>query len=152
MAIVQRFQNINPDSDGAYIKGPRDLKNEIQIITLPTELWTSWKTFLNKHIEGELIDLDTDKMFKEDRKFKLKQQTLKQRRYRTSGSKEHVSMEHGACGRRAPKQIKIRNPYSQICFPDFVEEEEEKCLNRTYYRVPYNRGLYGYFFLLGMQK
>ena len=40
-AIVQRFQNINPDSDGAHIKGPRDLKNKIQIITLPTELWTS---------------------------------------------------------------------------------------------------------------
>ena len=71
-AVVQRFQNINPDSDGAHIKGPRDLKNEIQIITLPTELWTSWKTFLNKHTEGELIDPDTDKMFKEDRKFKLK--------------------------------------------------------------------------------
>ena len=68
-AVVQRFQNINPDSDGAHIKGPRDLKNEIQIITLPTELWTSWKTFLNKHTKGELIDPDTDKMFKEDREF-----------------------------------------------------------------------------------
>ena len=72
-AVVQQFQNINLDSDGAHIKGPRDLKNEIQIITLPIELWTSWKTFLNKHTEGELIDFDTDKMFKEDRKFKLKQ-------------------------------------------------------------------------------
>ena len=40
-AVVQWFQNINPDSDGAHIKGPRDLKNESQIITLPTELWTS---------------------------------------------------------------------------------------------------------------
>ena len=40
-AVVQRFQNINPDSDGAHIKGPRDLKNKIQIITLPTKLWTS---------------------------------------------------------------------------------------------------------------
>ena len=37
-----------------------------------------------------------------------------QRRYRASGSKEHVSMERGACERRAPKQIKIGNPYSQI--------------------------------------
>ena len=71
-AVVQRFQNINPDTDGAHIKGPRDLKNEIQIMTLPTELWTSCKTFLNKHTEGELINPDTDKMFKEDRKFKLK--------------------------------------------------------------------------------
>ena len=39
-AVVQRFQNINPDSNTAHIKGLRDLKNEIQIITLPTELWT----------------------------------------------------------------------------------------------------------------
>ena len=30
-AIVQWFQNINPDSDGVHIKGPKDLKNEIQI-------------------------------------------------------------------------------------------------------------------------
>ena len=40
-AVVQQFQNINRDSDGAHIKGPRNLKNEMQIITLPTELWTS---------------------------------------------------------------------------------------------------------------
>ena len=40
-AVVQRFLNINPDLDGAHIKGPRDLKNEIQIITLPTKLWMS---------------------------------------------------------------------------------------------------------------
>ena len=84
-AVIQRFQNINPDSDGAHIKGPRDLKNEIQIITLPTELWTSWKTFLNKHTEGELIDPDMDKMFKEDRKFKLKQQTLKREFFKHCG-------------------------------------------------------------------
>ena len=84
-AVVQRFQIINPNSDDAHIKGPRDLKNEIQIITLPTELWTSWKTFLNKHTEGELIDPDTDKMFKEDRKFKLKQQTLKREFFKHCG-------------------------------------------------------------------
>ena len=84
-AVVQRFQNINPDLDGAHIKGPRDLKNEIQIITLPTELWMSWKTFLNKHTEGKLIDPDMDKMFKEDRKFKLKQQTLKREFFKRCG-------------------------------------------------------------------
>ena len=77
---------------------------------------------------------------------------ISQRRYCVSGSKEHVSMERGACECRAPKQIKIGNPYSQICFPNFVEEKEEKSLIRTYYRVPYNRGLYGNLFLLGMQK
>ena len=37
-AVVQRFQNINTNSTSAHIKGPRELKNEIQIITLPTEL------------------------------------------------------------------------------------------------------------------
>ena len=61
-------------------------------------------------------------------------------------------MERGACERRAPKQIKIGNPYSQICFPNFVEEEEEKSLKRTYYRVTYGRGLYGNLILLGKQK
>ena len=72
-------------TDGAHIKGPRDLKNEIQIITLPTKLWTSWKTFLNKHTEGKLIDPDTDKIFKEDKKFKLKQQTLKKEFFKHCG-------------------------------------------------------------------
>ena len=75
-----------------------------------------------------------------------------QRRYRASGSKEHVSMERGACERRAPKQIKIGNLYSQIFFPNFVEEEEEKSLKRTYCRVIYGRGLYGNLILLGKQK
>ena len=84
-AVVQRFQNINLDTDGAHIKGLRDLKNKIQIITLPIELWTFWKTFLNKHTKGELIDPDTDKMFKEDRKFKLKQQTLKREFFKHCG-------------------------------------------------------------------
>ena len=63
-----------------------------------------------------------------------------------------MSMERGACERRAPKQIKIGNPYSQIFFPNFVEEKEEKSLIRTYYNVPYNRGLYGNLILLGKQK
>ena len=61
-------------------------------------------------------------------------------------------MECGACERRAPKQIKIGNPYSQICFPNFVGEKEEKSLSRTYYRVPYNRGLYGNLVVVGEQK
>ena len=50
-----------------------------------------------------------------------------------------MSMERGACERRAPKQIKIGNSYSQIRFPNFVGEKEEKSLSGTYYRVPYNR-------------
>ena len=75
-----------------------------------------------------------------------------QRRYRASGSMEHVSMERRACERRAPKQIKIGNPYSQICFPNFVGKKEEKSLIWTYYGIPYNRGLYGNLVLLLKQK
>jgi len=37
-AVIERFQNINPEKDGASIKGSADLKNEIQIITLPDRL------------------------------------------------------------------------------------------------------------------
>ena len=61
-------------------------------------------------------------------------------------------MERGASERRAPKQIKIGNPYSQICFPNFVGKKEKKSLSRTYYHVPYNRGLYGNLFVVGKQK
>ena len=61
-------------------------------------------------------------------------------------------MERGACERRAPKQIKIGNPYSQISFPNFVGEKEEKSLSRTYYRVPYTRGLYGNLLVVGKKK
>ena len=94
VAVVQQFQIINPNSDDAHIKGPRVLKNEMQIITLPTELWTSWKTFLNKHTEGELIDPDTDKMFTEDRKFKLKQQTLAGSSSSTAGTSPTATLEY----------------------------------------------------------
>ena len=37
-AVVERFQNINPERDGAAISGTGDLKPEIQIITLPDNL------------------------------------------------------------------------------------------------------------------
>ena len=63
-----------------------------------------------------------------------------------------MSIERGACEHRALKQIKIGNLCSQICFPNFVGEKEEKSLIRTYYCVPYNRGFYGNLFLLGKQK
>ena len=60
-----------------------------------------------------------------------------------------MSMEHGACERRALKQKKIGNPYFQICFPNFVGKKEDKSLILTYYRVSYNCGLYGNLFLIG---
>ena len=137
-AVVQRFQNINLDSDSAHIKGPQDLKNEIQIITLPTQLWTSWKTFLNKHTEGELIDPDTDKMFKEDRKFKFKQQTLKREFFKHCGHFTDrdfgVLAQHliGATPRRTilyPKVSMARTRYlapSNHAHADWVERRKRK--------------------------
>ena len=38
-AVIERFKNINPEKDGASIKGSADIKNEIQIITLSDLLW-----------------------------------------------------------------------------------------------------------------
>ena len=137
-AVVQRFQNIDPDSDGAHIKGPRDLKNEIQIITLPTELWTFWKTFLNKHTKGELINPDTDKMFKEDKKFKLKQQTLKREFFKHCGHFTDrdfgVLAQHliGATPGRSllyPKVSVVRTRYlapSNHSHADWVERRKRK--------------------------
>ena len=74
-----------------------------------------------------------------------------QRRYRASGSEELMSMERGACERRASKLKNIGNSYFQFFFCNFVGEKEEKSLILTYYRVSYNCGLYGNLFLIGEQ-
>ena len=60
-------------------------------------------------------------------------------------------MERGACERRASKQKKMGNLYSEIFFSNFVGEKEEKSLILTYYCVSYNCGLYGNLFLIGEQ-
>ena len=60
-------------------------------------------------------------------------------------------MERGACERRASELKELGNSYSQFFFCNFVEEKEEKSLILTYYRVSYNCGLYGNFFLIGEQ-
>jgi len=75
--VIERFQNINPDKDGASIKSITDLKNELQIITLPDDLWVYWEKFLTKHSEGELIDPISLKMFKDIKGFKIKMMSLK---------------------------------------------------------------------------
>ena len=107
-------------------------------MTVPTELWTSWKTFLNKHTEGELIDPDTDKMFKEDRKFKLKQQTLKREFFKHCGHFTDrnfgVLAKHliGATPRRRllyPKISVARTRYlapSNYLHADWVERRKRK--------------------------
>ena len=83
--MVQRFQNINPEKDGATIKGPTDLKNEMQFITLPDELWAKWQSFLIKHAEGELVDPVTKKKYKLARGFRVKVISLKREFFKHCG-------------------------------------------------------------------
>ena len=75
--MIERFQNINPKKDGAYISGPTDLKNEIQIITLQDDLWSFWERFLTKHAAGELIEPISLVPFKDINGFNLKSMLLK---------------------------------------------------------------------------
>ncbi len=69
--LVSRFQNINPEKDGATIKGPSDLKSEIKIITVADDHFALWKEFLEKHHSGSLINPDTMMKYNEAKNFKL---------------------------------------------------------------------------------
>jgi hypothetical protein len=57
--IVSRFQNINPEKEGAKINMPSDVKNEIKIITLPDAVFKLWDEFLVRHASGDLINPET---------------------------------------------------------------------------------------------
>jgi hypothetical protein len=76
-AVVQRFQSINSDKDGATVKGVSDLKNEIQIITLPDHLWAHWHKFLIMHANGDLIDPVTLEPYRDGNKWKPRSCSLK---------------------------------------------------------------------------
>ena len=85
-AVVQRFQSINPDKDGATVKGVSDLKNEIQIITLPDHLWAHWHKFLIMHANGDLIDPVTLAPYrdaKDGKKWKPKSSSLKKQFFKS---------------------------------------------------------------------
>lgn len=69
-AVVDRYQSLNPDKDGASIKGPSDLKNEIQIITLRDDLFEFWRNFLSMQADGDLIDPVTRKPFRDAKNYK----------------------------------------------------------------------------------
>ena len=84
-AVMERFQNINPDKDGASIKTLTDLKNEIQIITLPDDLWAHWKKFLIMHSEGELMDPISLRQFKDCKGFKARASSLKREFFKRFG-------------------------------------------------------------------
>jgi len=57
--IVSRFQNINPEKEGAKVNYITDVKNEIKIITLLDEIFKLWEEFLERHSSGDLINLET---------------------------------------------------------------------------------------------
>ena len=75
--MIERFQNINPEKDDAYVFVPADLKNEIQIITLPDDLWSFWERFLTKHATSKLIEPISLVPFKDIKGFNLNSMSLK---------------------------------------------------------------------------
>jgi len=84
-AVIDRYQNINPTGDGASIRGAADLKNEIQIITLPDDLWEDWSSFLTKHAEGELIDPVSRGFYRDNKNFQNKSNSLKREFFKHCG-------------------------------------------------------------------
>ena len=84
-AVTERFQNINPEKDGASIQSVADLKNKIQIITLSDDAWGYWERFLQKHADGELVDPVTKAPDKDSKKYKSKAACLTREFFRRFG-------------------------------------------------------------------
>lgn len=84
-AVTERFQNINPDKDGASIHSAANLKNELQIITLPDSAFAYWTRFLQRHADGELIDPVTKEPFKDSKTYKPKDNRLTREFFRRCG-------------------------------------------------------------------
>ena len=68
--MVDRYQSINPEKDGATVRGIADLKNEVKIITLPNDLFALWEKFLTMHQDGRLIDPVTCEPFNTHKGYK----------------------------------------------------------------------------------
>ena len=123
-AVIERFQNINPEKDGASIKGSSDLKNEIQIITLPDKLWLFWEQFLKKHGEGDLIDPCSLKKCKETKGFKTKDKFLTKEFFKRFG--HFTDTDFGVCAQhllgetpnRRASYPKVSVGKSKILVPD----------------------------------
>jgi len=60
------------------VKGPVDLKNEIQIITLPNQVFAYSERFLKLHADGELIEPVSRKKYNGIKGFKKKAMSLKE--------------------------------------------------------------------------
>ena len=63
--IVGRFQNINPNKDGNNVKGASDIKYEMKLMTLPDDHYAMWEEFLTKHSNGDLINPETLRPYRE---------------------------------------------------------------------------------------
>ena len=83
--MIERFQNINLEKDGAYMSGPADLKNEIQVMTIPDNLWSFWERFFTKHAAGKLIEPISLVPFKDIKGFNLKSMSLKREFFKHCG-------------------------------------------------------------------
>jgi len=79
------FTSINLDKEGAQVKLPSDVKNEVWIITLVDETYKLWEKFIFKHTEGSLIDLVMHKPFNEAKNFNLKNTSLKREFFKHLG-------------------------------------------------------------------
>jgi hypothetical protein len=110
-AVIERFKNINPEKDGASIKGSADIKNEIQIITLPDLLWLHWDRFLTKHGEGDLIDPVSLKKCKETKGFKLKDKFLTKEFFKHMA--HFTDIDFGVCA----QHLLGDTPNRQVSFP-----------------------------------
>jgi len=67
------------------VQGAVDLKNALQIITLPDDLYSHWESFLTKQAEGELIDPVTCQPFSAAKDYKKKKSVLKREFFKKSG-------------------------------------------------------------------
>ena len=83
--VLTRYQNINPEKDGATIKTTADVKTEIKIITLPDHIFRLWNDLLVSYSEGRLIDPCTGQEYRADKRFNPKTCSLKREFFRHCG-------------------------------------------------------------------
>ena len=68
-AIVTKFSSIDMKQSG--MKTVQDLKGELKLITSSDRTWAIWMRVFHAHSNGELINLETEKKYKEDLKIKV---------------------------------------------------------------------------------
>ena len=113
--------------DEASIRGPTDLKNEIQIITLSNNMWEFWERFLMKHSDGELIDPVSLNQYKDTKGYKAKNSSLNREFFRHCGRftdldykvlAQHLLAE--TPGRKAVYP-KVTVPKNRVMVPDSLD-------------------------------